>query len=373
MGCVRCVKRRSALIGALPCRRRLDANRHCLARPDRLHGSKVRWRVAFFLVDPMRPSVLFPSLLLPVLLLACRERQPPPPAAPAAPAAPAPTVVAASLAAASVPARGPASAPTLEQREAEAADMRQRVVLMHAIFGDQYNPASDSAPMKLADVDHPDESMYAIEPVAHSFLPNGDAVLVANALVALPGRDGNRIHTEGGVLNIFILRKSEGRWTLLKHHPNIARMGSWERIGKAQFVNLGVGKPGLAMRFGAGFQQFSKSEMALFDLSADPIRPLAGDGIALASSSPGCVPEELETCYDIAATWRFSASASGAAYDDLVLSFTGQDDSKKQARRKGQEGPVVAADITGHKESARYAYDGKSYVLVEGKNPVQDY
>lgn len=323
----------------------------------------------------MRPSLVFPSLLFPVLLVACREHKPGPPAAPPVAAAAAPAV--SKPAAAKVP----APAPTWEQREAEAAALRERVVLMLAIFGDKYNPTSNDAPMKLAAVDAPDESLYAIEPVAHSFLPNGDAVLVANALADDPGRrDGQRIHTEGGLLNIFILRKTEGRWNLLKHHPNIARMGSWERIGKAEFLKLGPGKAGLAMHFGGEFLQFSYSAMALFDLGADPIRPLTsgngdgngdGEGIALASSSRDCIPEEVDPCYQIAATWRLAASASGAAYDDLVLSFTGQDDRKKEARRAGKPGPVLASDITSHKGTARYAHDGKRYVLVEGKNPAQ--
>ncbi|NHZ94996.1 hypothetical protein [Massilia sp. CCM 8734] len=318
----------------------------------------------------MRSTVLFASVLLPLLLASCGERKPATSAARPALAA-APHAGASAADPVALAARPPA--PTPEQLEAGAAAVRERAVLMHAIFGDLFNSASNDAPMKLADPDQPGERMYAIEPVAHTFLPNGDAVLVAKALVEQPDRDGNRIHTEGGLLNIFIVRKTDGRWTLLKHHANIARMGSWERIGKAEFVNLAAGKPGLAMRFGSGFQQMSESAIGLFDLGADPIHALTGEGVAVAASSPGCVPEELETCYEIAANWRFAASASGAAYDDLVFTFTGQDDGKKDGRRKGEQGPVLAADMTGHKGSARYAYDGKRYVLVEGKNPAQEY
>jgi hypothetical protein len=311
----------------------------------------------------MRIVLVFPCLLLGILLASCREHPP----------APAAAVPASAPVAAPVPAAASPSVPTAQQLDAEAAALRERAVLMQAIFGDKFNSSSNEAPMQLGEPDRDGERMYAIEPVAHSLLPNGDAVLVANALEVLPDRDGNRIHTEGGLLNIFIVRKREGRWRLLKHHANIARMGSWERIGKAEFVNLASGKPGLLMRFGSGFQQFSESAIGLFDLGADPIRPLAGEGIAVAASSPGCVPEELETCYEIGARWRFAASASGAAYDDLVLTFSGQDDSKKNARRKGKPGPLLPADLSSHNGSARYAYDGQHYVLVEGRNPAREY
>lgn len=302
----------------------------------------------------MRPAALFLIILFPVLLCACREHKPAAPAASARPSAPV-----------AVPASAP---PTAEQLEAEAAALRERAVLMHAIFGEKFDPTANEAPMELSAPDQPGVRMYAIEPVAHAFLPNGDAALVANALRVEAGRGDSRDPNEGGLLNIFILRKADGRWSLLKHHANVARLGGWERIGTATFMHLAAGKPGLAMLHGTAIGGYADRRLSLFDLGADPIRSLTGGGIAIATSNPSCEPEEEETCYDIVSGWRFALAAGGAAYNDLVFQFRGQDDSKKERRRKGKEGPRLVSDITRLGGAARYAYDGKTYVLVEGKN-----
>ncbi|NHZ89784.1 hypothetical protein F2P45_12280 [Massilia sp. CCM 8733] len=317
----------------------------------------------------MPTSALLTRLFLCALLCACREQRPA-----ATPAAPAVAASASATAAVTAP---PASeavpappAPTPEQLEAQAAGMRERVVLMQSIFGGKFNPVRNDATMQLSVPEEPGMQVYTIEPVAHTFLPNGDAALVANALRGDRGPDDGRVRTEGGLLNIFILRKTEGRWALLKHHTNIARMGSWESIGRARFMQLAPGKPGLAMLHGFAMMDYAHRRLSLFDLTADPVRSLTGDGITIFFSTSGCVPEEENICSDIVAGWRFALPAAQADYNDLVLTFVGQDDGKKEARRKGQEGPVLASDITSLNGSARYAYNGKTYVLVEGKNPA---
>ncbi|NHZ44117.1 hypothetical protein [Massilia aquatica] len=312
----------------------------------------------------MRRTIPLTSLLLCALLCACREQRPA--ATPAAPAASASATATAPPVSEAVPA---APELTPEQREAEAAGMRERVVLMQAIFGGKFNPVHNAATMQLSVPEEPGMHVYTIEPVAHTILPNGDAALVANALHGERGPDDNRVRTEGGLLNIFILRKTNGRWALLKHHPNIARMGSWETIGRARFMQLAPGKPGLAMLHGFAMMDYAQRKLSLFDLTADPVRSLTGDGITIFFSTSGCVPEEENICSDIVAGWRFALPAAQADYNDLVLTFVGQDDGKKEARRKGQEGPVLASDITSLNGTARYAYNGKTYVLVEGKNP----
>ncbi|MDQ1815369.1 hypothetical protein RBA41_18875 [Massilia sp. CCM 9210] len=288
----------------------------------------------------MRSAVLFLGVLFPILLASCREHTP---------------------ASATVPATPAAARVAVAEAEAEA-------VLMHAIFGAKFNPAANEAPIEMSAPDQPGMRMYTIEPVAHAFLPNGDAALVANALAVQAGRDGIRVHTEGGLLNVFILRKADGRWTLLKHHVNVARLGTWERIGTARFMHLAPGKPGLAMLYGSAFQGYVERYLSLFDLGAADLRDLTGDGIAVSASALACEPADTETCYEVASGWRFAVSASGAAYNDLVFQFRGEEDSKKDVRRKGGEGPRLASDITRLDGAARYAYDGKTYVLVEGKN-----
>ncbi|UOD31982.1 hypothetical protein INH39_10090 [Massilia violaceinigra] len=312
----------------------------------------------------MRGTISLTSLLLCALLGACREQRPA--ATPAAPAASASATATAPPVSEAVPA---APELTPEQREADAAGMRERVVLMQAIFGGKFNPVHNAATMRLSVPEEPGMHVYTIEPVAHTILPNGDAALVANALRGERGPDDNRVRAEGGLLNIFILRKTNGRWALLKHHPNIARMGSWETIGRARFMQLAPGKPGLAMLHGFAMMDYAQRKLSLFDLTADPVRSLTGDGITIFFSTSGCVPEEENICSDIVAGWRFALPAAQADYNDLVLTFVGQDDGKKEARRKGQEGPVLASDITSLNGTARYAYNGKTYVLVEGKNP----
>ncbi|NHZ79083.1 hypothetical protein F2P44_07305 [Massilia sp. CCM 8695] len=314
----------------------------------------------------MRPAALFLSILFPVLLAACGERKAALPAA----AAPALAGKEEGGTVTAVPAPLP---PTPEQLEARAAALRERAVLMHAIFGENFNPAANEAPMELGEPDEPGVRMYTIEPVAHAFLPNGDAALVANALVVRAERDGIRVHTDGGLLNVFILRKADGRWTLLRHHANIARLGSWERIGTAKFMRLAPGKTGLAMLYGGAFQGYVDRYLSLYDLGAQTMHDLTGAGIAVSASALACQPADTETCYDVTSGWRFALSASGAAYNDLVFQFRGQEDSKKDVRRKGGEGPRLASDITRLDGCARYAYDGKTYVLVEGKNLAKNH
>jgi hypothetical protein len=62
--------------------------------------------------------------------------------------------------------------------------------------------------------------------------------------------------------------------------------------------------------------------------------------------------------------WQFE-KREGAAYDDLVLRFTGYDESRTE---EAAETEVPKRNEV--KGIARYKFDGGRYVLVEGENIV---
>lgn len=284
---------------------------------------------------------------------ACSEKVSPPPAAPLA-AAPIP---------APRPAAGPAPATTPSAEDKAAA------ILMRAVYGENYRAVSGDA---LAELPNPDDRSspmnFVVSPVAHTVLPTGETVLVANAEFAAEDGTAQSAHANGGLLNVYLMRQEEGQWKILKRHENVATLGSHGQLGTVQWVTLAKDKPGLAVLSGGTWQGYTVENLAVFDLTANIMRELTGEHISIHSDSDGgCDPEGEGECWSVTGKWRFEPAKAAADYDDIVIDFSGQT-SKGAAASKGQPAtPRVENKVTG---KARYAYDGKAYKLVEGANPV---
>lgn len=316
------------------------------------------------------------SLLLACSLLgACSDKTATPPAAPA----PAPVPVAAPVAApAATPAETPVAAKSDEMKtpEARARDSKLEAAMMQAIFGKNYRPDSDDALADLPDPDskeaRADKLSYVVSAVSHKLLPDGRAILVANAETANTEGSAESGHASPGLLNVFYLapkgKPADEAWQVVTRLENIATLGSSGQLGEVHWVMLGAGKQGLAIRHGYTGQGYTITQLALFELGADKVTELDG-GIDLHSDNEGACGPEMDNCWLVDGNWHFAAARDGGAYDDLLIDFTGASRKIKPGVqvKEDQEPPRLITPMNGR---ARYAFDGKKYKLVEGKNIV---
>lgn len=309
-------------------------------------------------------TILLAGLLLAAELSACTEKTPPaPPAVPAALAPPLAPVVA--LTPPQPVAATPALLPPMTPQEQE------RAVMMQAVYGDNYRPATRDALVSIAvrRGDQDTSVRFFIDAVSHSQLANGDTVLVANGVEM--GEGGVRMdgHVSGGFLNVFILRQADGKWRVIKRHENVAEFGNFGSVGEVQWVTLTSGKPGLAVvteHAGGGYFMHS---LALFDPAAEVMQNI-GSMLVSSGGVDACAHEPEHACWSILGKWRFAPSKKQAAYDDLVFEFAGMHIKPREPRNPALEEDAWDPVTTAVKASARYAFDGKEYQLVEGENPV---
>lgn len=299
-------------------------------------------------------------LLAASLLGACSEKQAAPvpivkPKAVAAPAATAATKASAA-AAASTP-------PTAEELlEAE---------LMTVLFGDKYRRASGDALATLPDAEHRATlSTYIVTPYSAKFLSDDVAVLIANA--QFPNENGVDLYSHGqpGFLNVFLLQKSGTQWNVLKRHENVASLGAYGKLGSIEWMTPAGGKPIFGVnQFNMG-QGYSMSSLSLFDPRADKLIDLADETIRLDSSNDGACEEESGQCYSVEGKWHLAPAQSAAAYDDIVIDFSGFTPEELPASERDADPPRKPKKLTVNAQ-ARYAYDGKAYRLVGGTNPTK--
>lgn len=314
------------------------------------------------------------------LLAACSDKTT---TVPAAPAPVPPPVVAPAPAPAEAQVDAPAAEVPVAARndemktpEARARDSKQEAAMMLAIFGKNYRPDSEDALADLPDPDnkdkHDDKLSYVVSAVGHKLLPDGRAILVANAETANTEGTAESGHSSPGLLNVFYLvpkgKPGDDSWQVVRRMENIDTLGSSGQLGEIHWVKLGAGRQGLAIRHGYTGQGYTITQLALFELGEDRVTSLEG-GIELHSDNEGACGPETEDCWLVDGNWHFTAARNGGDYDDLLIDFTG-------ASRKIKPGVKVKEDeepprlITQMNGRARYAFDGKKYKLVEGKNIV---
>ncbi|APA67060.1 hypothetical protein [Janthinobacterium sp. 1_2014MBL_MicDiv] len=265
-----------------------------------------------------------------------------------------------------------ATAPRTEDMNTPQARERE-AGMMRAVFGKDYRDDSDDALADLSDPDnHVDKLSYVVSAVSHKLLPDGTAILVANAETANTEGTAESAHASSGLLNVFFLapkgQAGDGQWRVVKRLENIAALGSSGQLGEVHWVMLGAHKPGLAIRHGYTGQGYTITQLALFEIGDGKVAALDG-GIDLYSDNMGACTPDMDVCWMVEGSWRFAAARNGGAYDDLLIDFTGASEKIKPGvtLKPDQDPPRIATPLNGH---ARYAFDGKGYKLVEGKNTV---
>ncbi|MEG2962371.1 MAG: hypothetical protein RR860_06755, partial [Janthinobacterium sp.] len=215
-------------------------------------------------------------LLICSLLGACSEKTAPAKAqeaadAPAAAVEPAPADMA-----------PPPSATAPKTDEMNTPQAREREAgMMRAVFGKDYRDDSDDALADLPDPDkHIDKLSYVVSAVSHKLLPDGRAILVANAETANTEGTAESAHASPGLLNVFFLapkgQPGDGQWQVVKRLENIAGLGSSGQLGEVHWVTLGANKPGLAIRHGYTGQGYTITQLALFEIGDGKVTALDG-------------------------------------------------------------------------------------------------
>ncbi|WP_139232773.1 hypothetical protein [Duganella sp. CF458] len=260
-----------------------------------------------------------------------------------------------------VQAETPAAAaqPAASPDEKPSQEMARMMELMQAIYG----PADGGHVIaELPDYgDARGKSQYRITPVGmHEIAPDRVA-LVANANDASDETPG---HGQPGLLNVYLLRKQDGKWKVERRFENVAEMGSWGRLGSVEWVELGEGRPGFAVVAGGTWQGISIRDMALFDLGDPKLRNLATKIGLVGSDNKGDCDERRHRCWSVKGKWRFERTAQ-QAYDDLVFDFSGYTESRPEDSAED-----VARSRSAVSNSARYALRDGDYVLASGEHSV---
>jgi hypothetical protein len=247
--------------------------------------------------------------------------------------------------------------------------------LMDAVFGPQFRAGSGDALVELPDhADRKNRSQYVVTPSAYTILPDGNAVLVANAEAAGPDGKADSSHASRGLLNVFILKHNDGKWHVLKRHENVAALGAYGNLGDVSWVELASETPGMAISYGDSGQGHSIGFFSLFDLGSESMEDLT-KGITVRSDNDGACGPSTEKCWKVDHTYRMVRSIPAKRYDDLVIDFTGYNAVPKatgikltpEQLDKLEDVERVRIPIS---SKARYAYDGKVYRLVDGSNIV---
>lgn len=250
-----------------------------------------------------------------------------------------------------------ASGPQLAAAPAPPAAKAQpsKDTLMQAVFGSRYRPDGET----LADLptleDRKKVRRYALTPLATELLPSGEMVLLAQAIFADERGDEGEAVLNGPLVNVFLLRETGGKWVVVKRHHNIVYRGYGTRPGSVLFTRLGQDRHGLAIATVNLDEGCNSGVLHLYDLQDTPLRDLAGM-TNLQTDTPDCNGIGMKQASSVTSTWHLAPpKVAGALYDDLVMVF--------KTEKFGKAATKV---------SARYAYDGKTYRLVAGANPLQD-
>jgi hypothetical protein len=291
------------------------------------------------------PYNTFAALLIAVSAAACSDK--PPPAVP-------PLTSAAKL---------PAGAAPLQSTQ-----QKIEAVLMKAVFGAHYRPASNDAlaSMPVPENEGGGDAEYVVTAAASTVLSSGETVLVTSGEVADEQGQADSAMADGGQLSVYFLRQRDGKWTIVKRFENIASIGSHGSFGAVSWPMLGKDKPGMAIEGAIGNRGLAAETITLYDISNNTVRDASDGAIVTASSNEGdCVEELAMECWDTKGTWRMTPAKVPGAYDDLVMDVTGTRSTAPGEHREEATGPRVSEKVRG---VMRYAYDGKSFKAVEGED-----
>jgi hypothetical protein len=288
-----------------------------------------------------------PVAVLAALCLAGCSPHKAPPAQPSAPARPA-----ASLA---------ASVRTEPAIEAPALDKARATELMRAIFGDDFRAADGAALVEIEDGE--DAGYWRMTLHSARELPDGRTAVVVNGAPSDENGADVPAHASPGMLSVYTLRRTDGAWQVIERHEDVGTMGSSGTIGVVEWLTLGTGKPGIVIYSGGTWFGSTIANAEIFDLDQG-MRSLGGFA-EFSSNAGGCMPETRD-CWDVEGKIGTVAAAHEGDYRDIVVDFAG----KHFRVTEDAKGNLVEHTTRTVHQTARYHFNGKTYVLVSGENPV---
>ena len=123
---------------------------------------------------------------------------------------------------------------------------------------------------------------------------------------------------------------------------------------------LGPTTPGLLVLHCNTGQGYSVTQLAIFDLTAPQTADLSGEPILIHLDNDGMCDRQRHNCCDVSANWQFVSTDKNKSHGDLILTFSG-------FKPASEKNPTRTIEV---KQTARYTFDGKSYRLIQGNNPV---
>lgn len=242
--------------------------------------------------------------------------------------------------------------------------------LMQSIFGKHYRRASKEALVVLKSPQlEANRHYFLISPRAHTVLPSGLVVFVANAQDADAKGNSMSMHPSPGSLLVYMLHHEKKGWVVKQRFEEFDSFGSFGDIGKAEWVKLGPNKTGLAILGGDTAQGATITFLSLYDVTDGHLRRLNQTPIEFQSDNQGaCGPDSH--CWEIGARMSFVTSRTPRIYDDLLLTFSGN-----RSEPVGDVSDETDLETIERKEtpvhgSARYHFNGKVYELIDGENIV---
>jgi hypothetical protein len=257
----------------------------------------------------------------------------------------------------------PAPAPIRPEPAIETAevDKARAAALMRAIFGDDYRPDDDAALVHIEDGD--DAGYWRMTLHAANTLPDGRTVVVANGAPSDENGADNAAHASAGMINAYTLRRKDGAWQVLDRHQDVGLTGSSGNIGSVKWIALGGGKPGIVVSSGGTWFGSTIAVAQVFDLDHG-MRNLGGFA-EMSSNAGACVPETKD-CWDVHGKIGTLPAARAEDYREIVVDFEGRH-FRVTEDADGNNAEHLVRTV---RQAARYRFDGKTYVLVLGENPV---
>jgi hypothetical protein len=245
--------------------------------------------------------------------------------------------------------------------EAPAVDKSRAAELMQAIFGDNYHADDSSALLVIEDGE--DAGNWSMTLHAAKELADGRTVVVVNGAPADENGKDASAHASAGMLSVYTLRRAQDTWQVVERHDDVGTMGSNGNIGVVKWIDLGEGRPGIVVSSGGTWFGSTIMGAEVYDLD-HAMRSLGGFA-ELSSNAGGCMPETKD-CWDVDGKIGTVPAAHPGEYRDILVDFAG----KHFRVTESANGDLVEHLTRKVSQTARYRFNGKTYVLVSGENPV---
>jgi hypothetical protein len=246
---------------------------------------------------------------------------------------------------------------------AQSKDARTEA-LMRAIYGDRYL-AGPKVGLIEADIPESEADIYAATIIGSTDLPDGRTVVVANGTPSDKSGEDHSAHVSPGLLNVYVLRRDAGGWRVLERHESVDLLGSSGNIGGVDWITLAPGKPGFVISSGGSWQGSTVYGEVVYALDGGRLLSLGVAG-GHSDNVGACVPG-MDECWEVDGKPRVAdADAQPGPYRDILVDFIG----RHYTLAKDADDKLVERVKSRVRQSARYHFDGKSYVRVEGEEPL---